>query len=90
MCSRYGCRRKRILFLFLCLTLCCAYIFLNIRGKKIENLRTCFIPTLNSHNENITLFEDILEAKIKPRTDRSIFFIESSCVRSGLAALTAR
>lgn len=40
--------------------------------------------------DNIILFEDVLEAERKPTRDRSIFFIESSCIKNGLATLSAR
>lgn len=90
MFTLFACRRKRIYFLFLCIVLCFAYLFVSFTSKDVTNLKTCFIPTLNHYNENITLFEDILEATKKPIPDRSVFFIETSCRRSGLATLTAR
>ncbi|XP_055296305.1 lactosylceramide 4-alpha-galactosyltransferase-like [Sitodiplosis mosellana] len=90
MLSRFHCRRKRIYLLCLCFALCFVCLFFNTRSKNIAILKTCFIPTLRHRNDNITLFEDILEAEKKPTADRSVFFIESSCVRNGLAALTAR
>ena len=94
MFSRFGCvRRKRIYLSILCISLCflCInYLNNNNQSKDITILKTCFIPTQRYGDDNITLFEDILEAKKKPIPDRSVFFIESSCVRNGLAALTAR
>lgn len=95
MFSRFGfSRRKRIYLLFLSISLCflCINYFNNntIKSKDITILKTCFIPTQRYDDDNMTLFEDILEAKKKPISNRSVFFIESSCVRNGLAALTAR
>lgn len=90
MFSRFGCRRKRIYLLFLCLVLCFSFIILCNKSKNVANVKVCFIPTLDHFNDNITLFEDILEGKKKPTPNRSVFFIESSCVRNGLASLTAR
>ncbi|XP_055305844.1 lactosylceramide 4-alpha-galactosyltransferase-like [Sitodiplosis mosellana] len=51
--------------------------------------KSCYEPTSTSYDD-IILFEDIYEAEKQPTPDRSIFFIETSCVRNGLAALNAR
>lgn len=40
--------------------------------------------------DDIILFEDIFEAERKPTPDRSIFFIETTCVSNGLAVLSSR
>lgn len=40
--------------------------------------------------KDIILFEDILEAEKQPIPDRTIFFIETSCIQNGLAKLTGR
>lgn len=75
----------------------------NDTANRIFEMKKCFLISFNfnqSHeinitesdrtNENIEFFEDILDAKKQPIPDRSIFFIESSCVKDGLAALNAR
>ena len=77
----------------------------NDTANKSLEAKTCFLSMFESisnqsvphinfdskfRNENIILFEDVFEAKKQPEPDRSIFFIESSCVRNGLAALNAR
>lgn len=77
----------------------------NDTANKSFEAKTCFLSTFESvsnqsvsritseskfRKENIILFEDIFEAKKQPEPDRSIFFIESSCTRNGLAALNAR
>lgn len=58
--------------------------------KSSADLKSCFSPTSVTSNPDVVLFDDIFEAKEKPPVDRSIFFIETSCVRNGLAHLTAR
>lgn len=40
--------------------------------------------------KDIVLFEDILEAEKQPIPDRTIFFIETSCIENGLAKLNGR
>ncbi|XP_055305832.1 lactosylceramide 4-alpha-galactosyltransferase-like [Sitodiplosis mosellana] len=75
----------------------------NDTAKRAIVAKTCFLLTpelisnqsvepmnFQSRNGNITLFEDIFAAEKQPTLDRTIFFIESSCVRNGLAALNAR
>lgn len=68
-----------------------------IRTFKVK---TCFLSHsksifnqslgINETQNDIKLLEDISEAEKQPIPDRTIFFIESSCVNNGLAALNAR
>lgn len=54
------------------------------------DVKSCYLPISTTPSNDITLFEDIFAADKKPTLDRSIFFIETTCVRNGLAHLTAR
>lgn len=54
--------------------------------------KSCFMPTSSdvSRCDDIILFDDIFAAEIQPTPDRSVFFIATSCIRNGIAALNAR
>lgn len=51
---------------------------------------SCFTSTPIDLCDDIILYDDIFEAVKKPTPDRTIFFIETSCVRNGLASLKPR
>lgn len=67
--------------------------------RETENinldLRLCFTPsttttTSTNCSDDIILFEDIFKAEKQPTLDRSIFFIETTCILNCLAALKPR
>lgn len=54
----------------------------------METIEKCF--QLNENIRNVLLMEDVLEAKIKPMPENSIFFHETSCLNDGRIALNSR
>lgn len=90
-------RRKHIVLLLFCFIVIFGCFYHtnynnnnNNKRNNFDKLKVCFIPKLPKHNDNITLFDDVLESKRQPTPDRSVFIIESSCIRNRLATLTAR
>lgn len=55
---------------------------------KVRQGKKCY--HLTNPSKNITLFEDITEAKVQPETDKAIFFHETSCSYDGRARLLIR
>lgn len=56
--------------------------------KRMQSLQKCF--QLNAKIQSVLLLEDVLEAELKPKPDKSIFFHETSCSRDGRIKLTPR
>lgn len=61
----------------------------NISLENIADNKSCYETTSTSYGD-VILFHDILGAIKQPTPDRSIFFIETSCLRNGIATLNAR
>ncbi|XP_055305820.1 lactosylceramide 4-alpha-galactosyltransferase-like isoform X2 [Sitodiplosis mosellana] len=72
---------------FVIVILCIVFVSFHLLYKIGNQFGTLYTV---DRGDDIILFDDITEAEILPTPDRPIFFIETSCVRNGLAALNAR
>lgn len=61
-------------------------------APNVARAKQCFRlnAAIGDEISTIKFFEDVMEAKRKPRPGRSIFFHETSCSRDGTVHLNAR
>lgn len=57
---------------------------------RIKESKKCFWPSNGGIYDDLELLEEILEAEIKPKPGKSIFFHETSCTKNGIISLNAR
>lgn len=59
----------------------------HLKDVKLNKVGRCYAEPAGG---SIKYFDDIMDHAIQPKTGKSIFFLETTCSKTGLAKLTSR